>query len=64
MSVAAITPPCLPGAIGGEARGNATFSEVGCEVAFLKMCRLADVPIGRSRILFPLVNPMCRFSAE
>ena len=31
--------------IGSEARGNAAFSEVVCEVAFLKMYRLAYVPI-------------------
>src|SRR5215203_6647865 len=30
------------------------FSEVVCEVAFLKMYRLADVPIRRNSLLFPV----------
>jgi hypothetical protein len=42
--------------IGSEARGNAAFSEVVCEVAFLKMYRLADVPMAEIVYYSPLVT--------
>jgi hypothetical protein len=52
MALAGITHlVCQP--IGSEAKGNATFSEAVCAVAFLKMYRLAYVSIGRDSLLLP-----------
>jgi hypothetical protein len=52
MALAGITHlVCQP--IGSEAKGNATFSEAVCEVAFLEMYRLAYVSIRKDSLLLP-----------